>query len=169
MLPAMKNLSYLNQERNMHRSSTVYKRKQSKTVLNKYVGGFWCERMTADELFHWIMDSYFGHNICDGLKLVKNGLEWCGLLVDYCDVFISCLDSHSDGTHSLQRIHWWASDVMLHFSKSVLMKKDSSTSWMAWGWVNCQQIFFFGYTIPLSVQKHYIQFTYVNYNHNNQL
>ncbi len=23
--------------------------------------------------------------------------------VDYCDVFISCLDSHSDGTHSLQR------------------------------------------------------------------
>ncbi len=34
-----------------------------------------------------------------------DGLEWCGLLVDYCDVFISCLDSHSDGTHSLQRIH----------------------------------------------------------------
>ncbi len=25
--------------------------------------------------------------------------------------FISCLDSHSDGTHSLQRNHWWASDV----------------------------------------------------------
>ncbi len=41
----------------------------------------------------------------------------CVLLVDYCDVFISCLDSHSDGTHSLQRIHWWASDAMLHFSK----------------------------------------------------
>ncbi len=32
-------------------------------------------------------------------------LDCCGLLVDYCDVFISCLDSHSDGTHSLQRIH----------------------------------------------------------------
>ncbi len=26
--------------------------------------------------------------------------------VDYCDVCISCLDSHSDGTHSLQWIHW---------------------------------------------------------------
>ncbi len=25
--------------------------------------------------------------------------------MDYCDVFISCLDSHSDGTHSLQRIY----------------------------------------------------------------
>ncbi len=51
------------------------------------------------------------------------GLKWCGLLVDYCDVFISCLDSHSDGTHSLQRIHWWASEVMLNFSISVLLKK----------------------------------------------
>ncbi len=31
------------------------------------------------------------------------GLEWitCGLL----GCFIRCLDSHSDGTHSLQRIH----------------------------------------------------------------
>ncbi len=30
--------------------------------------------------------------------------------VDYCDVFISCLDS---GIHSLQRIHWWVNDVRL--------------------------------------------------------
>ncbi len=35
-----------------------------------------------------------------------DGLESCGLLVDYCDFFISCLDSHTDGTHSLQRVHW---------------------------------------------------------------
>ncbi len=59
------------------------------------------------------------------LKTLITALEWCGLLVDYCDVFISCLDSHSDGTHSLQRIHWWASDVMLNYSKSVLMKKQT--------------------------------------------
>ncbi len=38
-------------------------------------------------------------------KLLIDGLEWCGLLVNYCDVFISCLDSHSDGTHSLQKIY----------------------------------------------------------------
>ncbi len=38
-------------------------------------------------------------------KMLTDGLEWCGLLVYYCDVFISCLDSRSDGTHSLQRIH----------------------------------------------------------------
>ncbi len=55
--------------------------------------------------------------------MLTDGLEWCGLLVYYCYVFISCLDSRSDGTHSLQRIHWRASDVMLNFSKSVLMKK----------------------------------------------
>ncbi len=35
------------------------------------------------------------------------GLSWC---------FISCLDSHSDGTHSLQRIQWWENDVMILFS-----------------------------------------------------
>ncbi len=43
---------------------------------------------------------------------------WTGVVWITCDVFISCLDSHSDGNHSLQRIHWWASDGMLHFSKS---------------------------------------------------
>uniref|UniRef100_A0A8C1E908 Tetratricopeptide repeat domain 14 n=1 Tax=Cyprinus carpio carpio TaxID=630221 RepID=A0A8C1E908_CYPCA len=31
-------------------------------------------------------------------------MDWSA--VDYCDVFISCLDSHSDGTHSLQSIRW---------------------------------------------------------------
>ncbi len=48
-----KKLSHLNWERNMHRSSTVYKRKQSKTVLNKYVSRFCLERTTGDGLFHW--------------------------------------------------------------------------------------------------------------------
>ncbi len=38
-------------------------------------------------------------------------MGWICVCVDYCDVFISCLDFHSDGTHSLQRIHWWASDA----------------------------------------------------------
>ncbi len=33
-------------------------------------------------------------------------LMWC---------LISCLESHSDGTHSLHRIYQWASDVMLNF------------------------------------------------------
>ncbi len=45
--------------------------------------------------------------------------------MDYCDVFISCWDSHSDGTHSLQGIRWCAGDVMLNLSKSVPMKKQT--------------------------------------------
>ncbi len=32
-------------------------------------------------------------------------MDWSG--VDYCDVFISCLDSHSDGTHSLRMQNWY--------------------------------------------------------------
>ncbi len=83
------------------------------------------------------------------LQMLTDGLKWCGLLVDYCDVFISCLDSHSDGTHSLQRIHWRASDEMLHFSKSD-EETNSSTSWIAWRCVNLQQIYIFVWISPLT-------------------
>ncbi len=66
---------------------------------------------------------------------LTDGLKWCGLLVDYCDVFISCLDSHSYGTHSLQRIHWWASDGMHTFLQICSdEEKNSSISWMDWEW-----------------------------------
>ncbi len=64
--------SCLNQERNMHRSSTVYKQNPSKTVLNIYVGGFWCERTTSNELEEvklWIMDLYLTRS--DSLKLKR--------------------------------------------------------------------------------------------------
>ncbi len=45
-------IARLNQERNMHKSSTIYKRKQSKHFLNENVGGFWCERATVDWHFN---------------------------------------------------------------------------------------------------------------------
>ncbi len=42
---------------------------------------------------------------------------WCERTIGdglfYCKVFF--LDSHSDSTHSQQRIHWWTSDVWLCF------------------------------------------------------
>ncbi len=59
-------------------------------------------------------------------KTLLDGSEWCGLLVDYCGVFISCLDTYSDGTHSLQRIRCWVSDVMLNFTKSVRFIKQTN-------------------------------------------
>ncbi len=43
---------------------------------------------------------------------------WTGMVWIIVMFFISCLDSHSDGTHSLQSIHCWDTDAMLHFSKS---------------------------------------------------
>ncbi len=108
---------------------TLFKWKKSKTVLNKYMGGFWCERTTEDGLFtegsiH--LDYSFFLAKSNGLKLkhfslllkrfslhkiLIDGLEWCGLLWCFYQLY---MDSHSDGTHSLQRIHWWANDVMLH-------------------------------------------------------
>ncbi len=80
-------------------------------------------------------------------------MDWTG--VDYLWIIVmflsSCLDSHSDGTHSLQRIHWWTNNVMLHFSKSN-EETNSSTSWMTWGrgWAHFQQMFIFGWT-PLLI------------------
>ncbi len=53
LLSAGKSSFCLNQERNMYRSSTAYKQKQSKTVLNLYVCEFRCERTTGGGLFHW--------------------------------------------------------------------------------------------------------------------
>ncbi len=37
----------------MHRSSTGYKLKRSKSVPNKNVGGFLCEKITGGGLFYW--------------------------------------------------------------------------------------------------------------------
>ncbi len=82
-----------------------------------------CERQQEINFFHW-RKCYYGQtrSFCL-LKMLTDGLEWCGLLVD-CDVFICCLDSHSDGTHSLQSIHWWENPAMLNFSKSFPTKKQ---------------------------------------------
>ncbi len=78
-----------------------------KTALNKYVGGFWRERITGDGLFQWWKRYYGFKLLCfltksNGLKLkhlndgfsckhaafgftrrsLIDGLEWCGLLVN---------------------------------------------------------------------------------------
>ncbi len=58
-------------------------------------------------------------------KLLIDVLELCGLLVNCGDVLSAVLALNSDGTHSLQRIHWCASGVMQNFSKPVLMKKQT--------------------------------------------
>ncbi len=46
----IKKFACLNQERIMHKPTTVYKKKQYYTVL-KCVGEFWCERITGMDFF----------------------------------------------------------------------------------------------------------------------
>ncbi len=73
---------------------------------------------------------------------VIDGLEVCGLLEDHCIILLTCLKSHSDGTHSLQRIHWWVSDVIsLQMSPNLFQWRNKL--------INKQQICIFGQTIPL--------------------
>ncbi len=73
--------------------------------------------------------------------------------MDYCDVFISCLDSYSDGTHSLQRIHWWANYANLLWWRN--MKKGVEESWrsLSTPWMarvnTFSAHFHFWWTIPL--------------------
>ncbi len=102
------------------------------TSQNQYVGG----TFSLEEVLLLITNYILAWNDSLKLKHFNDGLEWCGLW--WC--FYQLMDSHSDGTHSLQRIHCWVSDVTLHFSKSD-EETNSSTSWMAWAWGHFQQIF----------------------------
>ncbi len=138
----VKKSSRLNQKRNMF----LYARqKQLKTnMLMDFDVWFWCVRTIGTAFFtggrviikRIIMDSYSGQKQCFKLKLSYKPTNmqhftsqdinwWTGVLWIIVMFFISCLDTHSDGTHSLQRIHWWASDVMLNFFKPVLMRKQT--------------------------------------------
>ncbi len=64
----------------------------------------------------------------DLFKLLSQDINWWTGVVWIIVMFLS--DSHSDGTHSLQSIHCWDTDVILHFSKSD-EETNSSTSWMS--------------------------------------
>ncbi len=104
----------------------------------------------------FIMDSYFVRKrqfkvkmswwICFlqtcSFSLLKT--NWWTGLVWIIVMLLSAVCTHSDGTHSLQKIHLWASDVMLHFSKSS-GETSSSMPWMAWGW----NILIFQWPIPI--------------------
>jgi len=72
-------------------------------------------------LQEWIMYSHFGQKWWIKVKMpewwicflqahsfslqITDWLESCWLLVDYWEIFISCLDSHSDGTHLQTHLH----------------------------------------------------------------
>lgn len=75
LLSPVKKSSPLNQERNMHRWSTVYQWNWSKADLNRYVGGFWSE-----DNKRWTFST--------GGSVIIMDYVWSRVnLVDYCDVF----------------------------------------------------------------------------------
>ncbi len=126
LLSPVKKQSYLYEERYMHRSNTIYQQNED----------------NRDGRFHW-RKCWYGlwTRILAAFHFTRCQLmDWSG--VDYCDVFISCLDSHSNGTHSLQRIVMWCNDTFLQICSHE--ETNSSASWIAWGWVHFLQIFIFG-------------------------
>ncbi len=109
------------------------------TVQNSSVSGF---RFLGDGLFHWTMHDFglWTRNLPrnDGLNALMmhlfltnisqdinwwTGVVWitCGLLWCFYQLFGLLFWRHP----FTAEIHWWARDVMLHFSKSVLVKKQT--------------------------------------------
>ncbi len=83
---------------------------------DKYISWPWCEKKIEDALFHW-------SKWITGLYYTSQDINWW-MRGDYCDVFLSAVWTFNfDGTHSLQTTQWWASDVMVNFSKSVWWRK----------------------------------------------
>ncbi len=72
----------------------------------------WCLKLKTSLWWIWFLQKHSFNWI----------MNWSS--VD-CYIFIKCLNSHSNGTHSLQISHWSATDGMLNFSKSILMKKQT--------------------------------------------
>ncbi len=66
---------------NMDRLSTGYMCKQSRTALSKYVGGFWCETGGSWSKHVLMRDFFLLH------KTLTDGLEWCGLLWCFYQLF----------------------------------------------------------------------------------
>ncbi len=158
-----KKLSRLNQERNPHRSSTVYNQKHSKTAVNKYVDGFWCDNM---DFFTGgsVMDSYFSWKqwfevktsswICFLqtrsfwlYKMLTDGLEWCG--VDYLWCFYQ-LFGLSFWRHPFTAEHplvskWWNATFLQIWwrNKRIYILDDH--------WVNLLSRFSFGWTLSSTI------------------
>jgi len=122
-----------------------------------------------NNIFIWIR-----REICTGqatFTCEKNYKQicWWWIFVDSSDVLIRCLSSCSDGTHSLQRIHWWANYIILNLSKSVAVKKQphlhlrwternlSKLSANFHFWVN----YSFNYVLDIHTEKYYYYYSFI--------
>ncbi len=156
----------------MWESCLIWIRRESENSPKKYVGGFWCKKTTLDEHFHWrkryyvLWTSILARS--ENLKLkrlndefLKNmqlftsqdvnwwtGVMWttCGLLWCFYQLFGLSFWRHPF-TAEDQLVSKWCNAKFLQICSDE--ETNSSTSWMAWRWVNFQQMLIFGWTIPL--------------------
>ncbi len=172
LLSPVKMSSQLNQERNMHKSSTVYQKNSPKQ-----------SRSNSLKLKH-LNDGF----VSNSQLFASQDINWWTGDVPESEAFkVKCLkDSFvlNMQLFSSQDVNWWTGDVWITWgllwcfyqlfglsfwrhpftAEDPLMSKwcdatflqicsdektNSSTSWMAWGWVNFQQNLIFGWTIPL--------------------
>ncbi len=117
-----------------------------------YVSGPWSWSYEFGTTWGWIINDrifIFGWTIplmMDLLFTITQLLSSQEILMDWSGVdhlwiivmFLSAVWTHSVGTHSMQRIYWWANDAMLHFSKSIVMKKLTH---LHLGWPEGEYIF----------------------------
>ncbi len=87
-----------------------------RSVILDYALIFWPEEIDRKDRF-----VSYKHSVSLHKTLIDGLMESCGLFVDYCDVFIGCLDSRSDGTHSLQRIQeiWSMMGLLVNIETSL--------------------------------------------------
>ncbi len=87
-----------------------------RSVIMDYALIFWPEEIDRKDRF-----VSYKHSVSLHKTLIDGLMESCGLFVDYCDVFIGCLDSRSDGTHSLQRIQeiWSMMGLLVNIETSL--------------------------------------------------
>ncbi len=96
----------------------------------------------TEEVLLWIMDSYFSQKRMDLSHLLSSpDVNWWTGVLWIIVMFLS--DSHSDGTHSLQSIHCWDTDAVMHF-----YKPDEDTHLHAYS--KCS---YFGWAIPLNILR----------------
>ncbi len=141
----------------IRREICIKQRFQAQNSFKQVCGWILMWKTTGNLLFHcgeallWIMHSYLGQKqqCNDGFvsykqllalhKMWTDGLEWCGLL--WCFYQLCGL---SFWWYPFTTEHPFLSRRMLHFSKS---DEETNPSWMAWEWIQFQQMFIFGWTI----------------------
>ncbi len=90
-----------------------------------YYYGLWTPKVMVYVKNSFMMDLFFTNT----QLLASQDINWWTGVVWIIVMFLSAVWTHSDGTHSLQRIHWWASDAMLHFSK---YNEETNSSYIGW-------------------------------------